>query len=59
MAVLPVFHLLSLAALDALSRMPFLKVRMLSAAVGVVDVRVGRYPSSVFADRLFFYVQFR
>lgn len=27
MAVLPIVHVLSLAALDALSRVPFLKVR--------------------------------
>ena len=33
MAVLPIVHLLSLAALDALSCLPFLKVRLLRVAV--------------------------
>lgn len=51
-AMLPIVHLLSLAALDALSRLPLLKVRMLSAAVFFCSfhctyVRVGQGRSRV------------
>lgn len=46
MALLPVVHLLSISSLDALSRLPFLKVR--SRFIGSVVAGCGR---SSFSDR--------